>query len=104
MTKKQIKVGGFYEMKVSDKLVIVRVDSINVHNPSFGGSRSIGRERTTYGCVNLATGRHCSARSASKFRREVPGHAAVSKMSYEYTDARTSEAVEVVKALEDLRQ
>jgi hypothetical protein len=66
MKKSQIKIGGIYVAKVSNKLVNVRVNSIETV-PSYGD-----RTTTRYGVTNLATGRQTSFRSATKFRGEVP--------------------------------
>ena len=62
MKAKEIQVGCHYIMKVSGKEQKVRVLSID-HPLRFG------KRGTTYRCRNMATGRECTARSASKFRR-----------------------------------
>ena len=61
MKSSDIEVGGKYRMKVSGKLVTVRVERIYT-----GATR-----RTVYECTNLYTGRNCRALSASKFRSVV---------------------------------
>lgn len=65
MKKAEIKTGGRYLMKVSGKVVPVRVDDIRETN-NFKG-RSI----TVYHCTNTITGRKCTAHSAAKFRSEI---------------------------------
>lgn len=65
MKKSEIKIGGIYVAKVSNKLVNVRVDSIKTV-PSYGD-----RTTTRYGVTNLATWRQTSFRSATKFRSLV---------------------------------
>ena len=51
MKKDQIKVGGLYTAKVSDKLVTVRIDSVSSH----GG----------WNATNTATGKAIRVKSAS---------------------------------------
>lgn len=75
MKASEIRVGGVYLMRVSGKLVRVRVDDIDEHlgynsQSLYGPPRRV-RARTIYHCINLATGRKCSARSPQKFRAEV---------------------------------
>lgn len=65
MKKSQITVGGCYLMKVSGKVVTVRVDRI------LNQTDYKGRSKTTYACTNLSTGRSCRAESAQKFRCEA---------------------------------
>ena len=61
MKKSEIKVGGHYVAKVSDKLVTVRVDAIRkAEYPTSGSAR--------YDVTNLSTGRKTTFRSAMKFR------------------------------------
>lgn len=67
MKASEIKVGGIYLMKVSGTVQKVRVESID-RRPCYGRMK----ERTVYACKNLATGRDCVAKSASKFRSEAP--------------------------------
>jgi DNA helicase-2/ATP-dependent DNA helicase PcrA len=59
MKANEIKVGGVYEAKVSNRLTNVKVTDINPHagNP--------------YACQNLSTGRMVYFKTAGKFRREV---------------------------------
>ncbi len=72
MLAKDIKIGGLYKAKVSDKLTTVRVVGIRVvrgYSSRIGGR---GRaDKTVYDVVNLATGRQTIFRAASKFRGEV---------------------------------
>jgi hypothetical protein len=63
MKKSEIVVGGLYIAKVSNKLVTVRVDSIDVSTAWHED-----KERTFYRITNLATGRKTTFRSAAKFR------------------------------------
>lgn len=65
MKKEDVKVGGKYKMKVSGRIVPVRVENIR----EMSGFR--GRTQTVYDCTNLATGRACKAHSAQKFRGSV---------------------------------
>lgn len=69
MLKKEIKVGGKYIAKVSNKLTVVRVDSIKEYDGFRGQYRRV-RAETCYHCTNLNTGRKLNFRSAAKFRRE----------------------------------
>ena len=64
MLKKEIRVGGHYRAKVSNKLTIVRVTSID--DCVFGR-----RKVTRYHCINIATGRKVFIKSAAKFREVV---------------------------------
>ncbi len=59
MKQSEIRVGGLYLAKVSDKVVTVRVDRIRK-----GGSHP-------YEVTNLATGRKVAFKSAAKFRAET---------------------------------
>jgi len=61
MKKSEIKVGGVYVAKVSNRLVKVRVDSIC---EKLRGNRYYDG----YGVTNLYTGRTAFFRSAAKFR------------------------------------
>jgi superfamily I DNA/RNA helicase len=64
MKQHEIRVGGVYVAKVSNKLTKVRVDSID--------SMTLrGRTRSMYHVTNLATGRKTTFGSAQKFRSEV---------------------------------
>ena len=77
MKKSEIKVGGLYTAKVSEKLVMVRVDEIvtssnlksKVRENVYG--RKTLRDVTTYLVTNLSTGRQVTFRSAARFRKEV---------------------------------
>ncbi len=75
MKKEEIRVGGRYVMRVSGNLVVVVVDSINVHDgTSYIGSsgRTIRtKAKTTYEVTNTATNRVITVKSASRFRREA---------------------------------
>ena len=67
MKKQDIAVGRCYTMKVSDRIVTVRVDAIR----EVSGYGPRDRTHTVYSCTNLSTGKACKAESAAKFRREV---------------------------------
>jgi hypothetical protein len=70
MKAAEIRVGGYYQAKVSGKLTTVRVNAIR----EFGGlaaKRLFGGPQTSYDVTNLATGRKITFRSAAKFRRVV---------------------------------
>jgi hypothetical protein len=54
MKKNEVKIGGLYRAKVSDKLVTVRIDSTNSH----GG----------WNAVNTATGKRIRIKSAERLR------------------------------------
>lgn len=66
MKKADIKVGGLYAAKVSNKLVTVRVESITERD-----GNGIVKDGTNYRCTNLNTGRTVVFHSAAKFRGEV---------------------------------
>lgn len=72
MKASEIKVGGVYKAKVSNKIVDVRVDSIE---EGCVGSYVVGRpkakRKTFYYVTNLSTNRKTTFRSAAKFRSEV---------------------------------
>ena len=64
MKANEIQVGGIYSMRVSGNITQVKVIDI----------RARCHGRTVYDCINVATGRKCQARSASKPRAVVvPG-------------------------------
>lgn len=66
MKKSEIKVGGYYQARISGNFVTVRVDEI--------GTRYADRFRqggTYYRVTNLKTGRSLTFLSARKFRLEV---------------------------------
>lgn len=65
MKKSEIKVGGHYTAKVSNKIVTVRVDSIRERD-------GYKKMETVYNVTNLTTGRTTTFRSAAKFRSEAP--------------------------------
>lgn len=67
MTKTEIKVGGTYLAKVSNKLTKVRVDNIVEEERFFGKQRLV----THYHVTNLVTGRKTTFKSAAKFRKEI---------------------------------
>lgn len=77
MKAKEIKVGGRYVAKVSNKLVTVRVDAIrevagHVSAGSYlGWTQRRVADKVVYDVTNLTTGRKTTFRSAAKFRREV---------------------------------
>lgn len=66
MKKSEIRVGGVYLAKVSDKITRVRVDAIR---ESWHPVYSICK--MYYDVTNLTTGRKTTFRSAAKFRSEV---------------------------------
>lgn len=75
MKKAEIKVGGIYIAKVSNKLTRVRVDAIrDVEGRSSGESywKKTTPSSTRYEITNLVTGRKTTFRSAAKFRKEAP--------------------------------
>ena len=57
MLKKDVRIGGVYVAKISDKLTTVKIDEAS----RFGGWQA----------TNLATGRSVRIKSAQKLRREV---------------------------------
>lgn len=70
MKANEIKVGGYYKAKVSNKVVTVRVDAIR----EVAGIRPVfGRTpySTRYDVTNTVTGRKTTFKSAMKFRNEV---------------------------------
>lgn len=75
MKQNEIKVGGIYIAKVSNKLTRVRVDEIRTYNPTFGKyaytTSLFKKEQLRYDVTNLTTGRKTTFRSAAKFRGEV---------------------------------
>ena len=65
MKKDEIVVGGEYVAKISNKLVVVRVESIRqAHKYSVDGYREV----TVYDVQNLTTRRRTTFNSAAKFR------------------------------------
>lgn len=68
MKQSEIKVGGTYVAKVSNKLTTVRVDAIREEVDRYRGGNVIGTQ-TIYDVTNLKTGRHTTFRSAAKFRK-----------------------------------
>ncbi len=64
MKKSEIKVGGHYRAKVSNKLTTVRMDRVQDNVGQYGN-------KTAYYVTNLTTGRKLTFRSAAKFRSEV---------------------------------
>lgn len=63
MKKSEIKLGGLYKARVSDKIVTVRVEEIYTRD-----GHGYTRDGTSYRCTNLSTGRSVTFRSAAKFR------------------------------------
>jgi hypothetical protein len=63
MKKNEVKVGGLYHAKVSDKVVTVRIDSTNTH----GG----------WNATNTATGKSIRIKSAQRLRGPAKGGAKV---------------------------
>ncbi len=72
MKKSEIRVGGHYTAKISNRIVTVRVDKISEVDGWRGAvsGRRIKAE-THYHVTNLSTGRKTTFRSAAKFRSEV---------------------------------
>lgn len=70
MKAKDIKVGGFYRVKVNNRLVTVRVDEITdgIRSTRMGKVQ----DSKTYKVTNMDTGKRTVFRSAMKFRIEVP--------------------------------
>lgn len=71
MLKKEIKVGGRYLAKVSDRVTVVRVLEIR-ETTRYAGIRARAESATVYDVVNERTGRRTTFRSAAKFRKEAP--------------------------------
>lgn len=72
MKRSEIKVGGIYKAKVSNKIVDVRVDEIqSTVKPMRNSGRYITVPTLLYQVTNLSTGRKTTFKSASKFRHEV---------------------------------
>lgn len=76
MKASEIKIGGVYVAKVSNRLTDVRVDEIREvpgvrRSYGLGLASRITRDRTVYHVTNLATGRKTTFRSAAKFRGVV---------------------------------
>lgn len=59
MKKNEIEIGGLYTAKVSDRIVKVRIDSINTH----GG----------WNATNTATGKRIRVKSAQRLRKAAAG-------------------------------
>jgi len=59
MKKNEVKIGGLYTAKVSDRIVKVRIDSTNTH----GG----------WNATNTATGKRIRVKSAQRLRKAVAG-------------------------------
>ena len=78
MKSNEIKVGGRYIAKVSNKLTTVvvqdieKVEGVSYTTRDFLGSTSrvVRRSGWRYYCENVRTGRIVVFRSAAKFRRE----------------------------------
>lgn len=73
MKADQIKVGQHYLAKVSNNVVPVRVDRVEVnegfHSPSmFSAHRRRVPTKTVYHCTNTKTNRQIVVRSAQRFR------------------------------------
>lgn len=66
MTASQVKVGGVYLAKVSNRIVEVRLDKIDSIDMRQGTMGLVTKR--IYRVTNLRTGRQTSFRSASKFR------------------------------------
>lgn len=66
MKQSEIKVGGYYLAKVSEKLTVVKALKITEHEGT-----TYRKACTTYLVLNMKTGREVSFRSAMRFRREA---------------------------------
>lgn len=71
MKASEIKVGGKYLAKVSNRLVTVRVDAIRDYSDGYFPAGRAGNSAKRYDVTNLATGRKTTFRSAQKFRSLV---------------------------------
>ena len=58
MKKAEIKIGGYYQAKISNRLTIVRIDSKTLHGNGWM-------------VTNMNTNRQIRIRSAAKLRREM---------------------------------
>jgi len=83
MKKDQVKVGGLYAAKVSDKLVTVRIDSAH----SGGG----------WNATNTATGKRIRIKSAQRLRRAVKDRSAAGEAPEEKTPAAAEDALKTTK-------
>lgn len=74
MKTNQIRVGERYMMKVSDRLVSVRVLDIRrtIREVRKSVGRSAYREKTTFIVVNESTGRELTVKSPQRFRSTAP--------------------------------
>jgi len=75
MKAEDIHENNLYTMKVSGNVVPVKIITIHTqegrsYTGTLGNKTRI-RGRTTYRCLNLITNRECTAKSASKFRRQI---------------------------------
>jgi hypothetical protein len=77
MKKSEIKIGGVYVAKVSNKLTRVRVDRIVEYTSAgpYNGWASKDRTKTRYHVTNLTTNRALVFHSATKFRGEPQSEA-----------------------------
>ncbi len=78
MKKNEVKVGGLYVAKVSDKLVTVRIDSANRH----GG----------WNATNTATGKRIRIKSAQRLRGAAKGATKAAADDGKKTKAATKKA------------
>lgn len=84
MKAKDIEVGGTYQAKVNDQVVVVRVDKIGERREAGSYGRPY-QTRTIYYVTNLKTGRKTTFRSSAKFRSLVTS--AQAKAYAKYGDA-----------------
>lgn len=77
MTKNEVKVGGLYHAKVSDKLVTVRIDSAH----SAGG----------WNATNTRTGKRIRIKSAQRLRGPARNNAKATGRKDDETQAKASE-------------
>lgn len=74
MKAAEIEVGGKYVAKVSNKLVVVRVDgtrTVSKYIRNNYSGQSVYSDSTVYDVTNTVTGRKTVFRSAAKFRKRV---------------------------------
>ena len=82
MKKNEIKIGECYEAKVSDRVVSVRIDSVNSH----GG----------WNATNTATGKRIRIKSAQRLRRAVPAGRKAAKQADATPELEVNPTVEVI--------
>lgn len=74
MKADELKIGEYYSARVSQRFVIVRLDSTD-DRQQYRGSYRFGQRstttRTVYNVTNMNTGRELTFSSAAKFRRKA---------------------------------